>query len=82
MSDLPETIKYDMQPYTYGAILTDLEWVETCGYTALRGTVVEGSERAYLFGQSAAKDIAGRTVHIYGVKEHEIARGHIVRVAS
>lgn len=82
MNALPETIKYDMQPYTYGAVLTDLRWREYGKYTVLEGTVVEGTETAYLFGQSARKDIAGKTVHIYGVKDWEIDRGHIVRVAS
>ena len=47
----------------------------------LRGKVISGKETAFLFGASKSRDIAGQSVTIYGVKDYEIARGEIVRVA-
>lgn len=89
---LPATIKFDMQPY--GAmILGDLRWDTESERdwnnggpdrvrTILRGTVIEGTERGYLFGASSAKDIKGQSRTVYGVRPDEIESGLIVRVAG
>lgn len=90
---LPQHIVYSYQPYTNGAVLTDLRWdTETerdynnggvRKRTVLRGTVVSGTERGFLAGMaSTPRDISGQTVTIYGVKRHELDRGEIVRVAG
>lgn len=80
---LPETLTYSMEPYTNGAVIADLRWEgEYRGHPLLLGTVVSGTERAFLGGHSAVKDIAGRTVTVYGAREEEIAAGRIVRIAS
>ncbi len=88
---LPSTIIFDMQPYG-SMVLGDLRWdTETERNwnggpphvrTILCGTVLEGTERGYLFGASAAKDITGQHRHIYGVRQDEIESGRIVRVAG
>lgn len=94
MTTLPTIIKYSMQPYTNGAVLGDLRWETERERdwnnggadrvrTVLRGTVLEGTERGFLFGQaSTPRSLAGQTVTIYGVKPHELDSGHIVRVAG
>ena len=94
MAILPKIIKYSYQPYTNGAVLTDLRWEQesyidynngrqTRERTVLRGRVVSGTERGFLFGHtSTPRDITGHTVTIYGVKPYEIERGEIVRVAG
>jgi hypothetical protein len=85
-------INYSMQPYTNGAILgdlrieteTDRDWNNggTRERTVLRGTVKDGTERGFLFGQSSTpRSIAGQTVTVYGVTQSELDRGSIVRVA-
>ena len=82
MTDLPETIKYDSQPYMYGATLGHLRWdTDFQGRPILHGVILEGTEYAYLFGRSAGKDATGRHVYLYGVQDFEIKRGHIVKVA-
>ncbi len=92
MTDLPQTIVYSMQPYTNGAVLGDLEWdVETERNwnggaphvrKVLRGKVISGTEVGFLFGRGTPRDITGQTVIVYGVKDYEISRGEIVRVAG
>lgn len=88
---LPHTITYSMQPYTNGAVVGDLEWaIETernwnggppHQRKVLRGKVISGTETGFLFGAGTPRDIAGQTVTIYGVKDSELERGEIVRVA-
>lgn len=93
MPTLPTTITLDYQPY--GRVtLGDLRWdVESARdwnrggnarveHTVLRGTVIDGSERGYLFGHVSSRNVKGETRTIYGVREDEIARGNIVRVAA
>lgn len=83
MAPLPETVRYDMQPYTFGAVLGDLRWVgEYYGHPLLRATVLEGTERSRLFQHTATRDISGDTVTLYGVRRSELERGLIRRVAS
>lgn len=92
MTNLPNTIIYSMQPYTNGAVLSDLAWdVETernwnggppRHRKVLRGTVISGTEVGFLFGRSTPRDIAGQTVTIYGVEDYELERGEIVRIAG
>lgn len=94
MTNLPKTIVYSMQPYTNGAILGELEWaIETernwnggpdHQRKVLRGKVISGIERSFSCGVpiSKGRDIAGQTVTVYGVKDYEVTRGEIVRVAG
>jgi hypothetical protein len=88
---LPATITVDFQPY--GCVkLGKLHWATESerDYNnggmrhrkVLRGTVIDGRERGYLFGATSSRDIAGQERTVYGVKDFEIERGHIVRVAG
>lgn len=89
---LPTTIKFDMQPYgcmTLGNLAWDTETERDWNNggadrvrTILRGTVIEGRERAYLFGHVSSRDITGQYRTVYGVRPDEIANGLIVRVAA
>ena len=80
---LPERVTFDSQPYTYGAVLVDLEPAGSYnGHPMVSGRVLEGEQRSFLWGHTASKSIAGQRVTIYGVKQWELDRGHIVRVAS
>lgn len=88
---LPATIKFDMQPYgcrTLGDLCWDTETERDWSggpdrvRTILRGTVIEGQQRSYLFGQVSVRDITGEQEIIYGVRPDEIARGLIVRIAG
>lgn len=87
---LPETVKYDLQPY--GTVtLANLRLSpnpynerETMCFD-LTGDVIEGTERAFLFGHvSHSKASGSRTIH--GIRFRELERGThgdgvIVRVA-
>jgi hypothetical protein len=83
-AELPNTIAFDLQPY--GCVtLGNLHWgteIE-CGIhrTVLRGTVIEGRERGYLFGHVSSRDVTGEHRTVYGVTAAEIKSGRIVRVA-
>ncbi len=78
---LPERIAYEMQPYTYNAIVGELRLDWYNGYPCLQGKILEGTETARLLGSYSTKSIAGQSVTIYGVKEYELEQGRIVRVA-
>lgn len=78
---LPDTMKFSYEPYTYGAVITDLKFGDYNGYPLLEGTVKEGKETSRLFHATATKDIAGKKVIIYGIKQWEIDQGSAVRVA-
>lgn len=82
LPDLPETIRYDYAPYTFGAVLGDLRWERYKGYAVLAGTVREGTERSFLFGASASRSIVGKAVRLYGVRPSEIERGFVRQAAS
>lgn len=88
---LPATITLDYQPY--GCLtLGDLRWDTeserdynnggTRHRTVLRGTVIKGHERSYLLGHTSSRDATGQSRTVYGVREDEINRGHIIRVAG
>jgi hypothetical protein len=88
---LPDTITLDYQPY--GSVtLGNLHWaVETerdynnggtRQRTVLRGVVLAGCERSYLFGHVSSRDATGQHRTVYGVRPNEIACGHITRIAS
>lgn len=80
---LPETVRYSMQPYQHDSLLGDLKIEgEYNGRPVVTATVLEGQETSYLFGHSSSKDIAGRRITIYGVRQHELDSGRIIRVAS
>ena len=81
MTKLPKTIEYSMQPYTHGAILGDLSYGDFNGHPTLTGTVIEGTETSRLFTASSTKGIVGRRITVYGIKDYEIERGEIIRVA-
>ena len=89
--ELPATITLDYQPY--GCVtLGDLRWATESERdynnggmrhrTVLRGTVIEGRERSYLLGHTSSRDAAGQSRTVYGVRDDEIVRGHIIRVAG
>jgi hypothetical protein len=88
---LPATITLDYQPYgcvTLGNLSWGIErernWNGGPDHvrTVLKGTVLSGEERGYLFGEVSRRDATGQSRTVYGVREDEIARGHIVRVAG
>lgn len=80
--DLPDSVKYSYEPYTYDAVLVDLSEGDYNGHPTVTGTVEKGTETAYLYTESATRDITGKVVTIYGVQQWELDRGHIRRVAS
>lgn len=91
MTALPTTVTVDYQPYGL-VTLGSLSWVVethrdynnggTRELTVLRGVVLKGTERGYLFGSTSDSDLTGQPYSVYGVTEAELSRGHIVRVAG
>lgn len=82
MLRMPRTLTYDLQPYgtvTLGNLRQSPNR-NNPNATDVTGDVIAGTETAYLFGHTRTKPASGvRT--IYGVKQHELDSGHIVRVA-
>ena len=77
---LPETIIYNMQPYGEAVLgQLSLEWYN--GFPMIRGVVVKGYSTAYLAGHTSTRKTDGEVDWIYGVMEHELKSGRIVRVA-
>lgn len=76
---LPQTLTYDLQPY--GCVtLTDLVQGSYNGHANVTGRVIAGSETSYLCGFTHSKPATGDRT-IYGIKQHELDAGHVVRIA-
>lgn len=80
--NLPETIRFNYEPYTHGAVLGQLKEGSYNGFPTVIGVVLEGSDTAYLWGERSTRSIVGQPYTLYGVKQWELDRGFIVRVAS
>jgi len=79
-TNLPETIKFDMQPYGM-MVLGDLKLGSYNGYPTLEGTVLDGHETSYLFGHTSTRSNKGAHRTVYGIKAYEIEKGEIIRIA-
>lgn len=86
MLNLPETITVDFQPHgrvilgnlREGRYFSDVTGRE---YHYLTGIAITGTQTSRLFHASLTEDVTGREFTVYGPKQEELDRGHIVRVA-
>jgi len=76
----PKTINYDMQPYGQ-LVLGELKWGRYNGAPTLTGVVIDGTETSRLFQHSLTISVVGQSRTIYGIKQHEVEQGNVVRVA-
>lgn len=73
----PETITVDYQPYDR-VTLRNLKEIAPGHVTA---EVVGGTQTSYLGGHRSTQAYPWKTYTLYGVSQHELDSGHIVRVA-
>lgn len=78
--NLPASVTVDYQPYGVET-LVDLVEGDYNGFPTITGRVSKGSQTSRLFQYASTRDTTGQRRTIYGVKQEELDRGHIVRVA-
>jgi len=79
--NLPKTVQLDYQPYGL-EVLGDLVEGSYNGFPTIEGTVLEGTETSRLFWATATRSTKGRRRTVYGVKQWELDKGLIIRVAG